>query len=460
MATPAHPCECTQYLNICCCGPQNGISVVQPMCQNLPDGSVVNNPAFVPQLNKSFWTYKFLTDCNKTTKAISNFAILICGVISADTITVSEKIDGCGIFVSVPFSLSKTDPNFGTAPEGFQFLKVETAGRYENGVSVEYRLEITGDFPVAAQPINVKAGLNILTFDCEDCFLVPECNPSGKLTVTKNCSHTISNNQARLSYNVHVGNIGNASLFDVEFEDRIFIPTQLVAGQITVTPDTLNVDTGTQGVIRIYGNIGDIAPGGNVTITYDIPIANVQIPGRYLINNTATAAAEGTQASSSCSTTIDVVRLRADKCCSIEGDKTTYTLSVTSVDQSPDILVNLYDKLEVPTGVTVKFLDLSGCEGYFSGTGEPVPTNTNITGPVGLDFICRYAAVPAGGVYIKYGSYSLVSSSVVGTSTITNTITKVEPVNPDAQVFLGVSNVPVSANVDVELVQVCQKPCS
>ena len=89
-----------------------------------------------------------------------------------------------------------------------------------------------------------------------------------------------------------------------------------------------------------------------------------------------------------------------------------------------------------------------------------MPTNTNITGPVGLDLICRYAAVPAGGVYIKYGSYSLVSSSVVGTSTITNTITKVEPVNPDAQVFLGVSNVPVSANVDVELVQVCQKPCS
>ncbi len=460
MASPAQPCECVQYSNICCCGPQNGISVVQPACQNLPDGSIVNNPAFVPQLNKSFWTYKFITDCNKTTKAISNFGILICEIISAETIIVSEKIDGCGKFVSVPFTLTKNDPNFGAAPEGFQFLKIETSERYENGVSVEYRLEIIGDFPVAAQPIKVKAGPNVYTFDCEGCFLVPQCNPQGKLTVTKKCSHAIINNQAQLIYNLEVGNIGNAILYDVQFEDIIFIPTQLAVGPITVIPATLNVDTGNPGIIKISGNLDAIVPGGIVPITYNIQIANVQIPGKYLINNTANAAAEGTQASASCSTNLNVVKLKADKCCSIDGDKTTYTLTVSSVDQSPDILVDLYDHMEVPTGITVKFLDLSGCEGYFSGTGNPVPTNTNITGPVGLDFICRNATVPAGGIYIKYGSYLLVSSSVVGTSTISNTITKVEPVNPEAQVFLGVSNIPVSANIDVQLVQVCKKPCS
>jgi hypothetical protein len=44
MALPAQPCNGSPYLNICCCGMQTGITVVQPECQTLPDGSVVNNP--------------------------------------------------------------------------------------------------------------------------------------------------------------------------------------------------------------------------------------------------------------------------------------------------------------------------------------------------------------------------------------------------------------------------------
>ncbi|MPN08428.1 hypothetical protein SDC9_155710 [bioreactor metagenome] len=115
--------------------------------------------------------------------------------------------------------------------------------------------------------------------------------------------------------------------------------------------------------------------------------------------------------------------------------------------------------MDVPSGITVRFLDLSGCEGYFSGSGNPILTNVDVPGPVGLDFICKNIIVPAGGVFLKYGSYILVSSSVVGITTITNTIVKVEPVIPEAQVFLGVSNIPVSANIDVELVQICQRPC-
>lgn len=324
MANPAQPCECSQYTNICCCGPKNGISVVQPTCQNLPDGSVVTNPAFVPKLNKSFWTYKFLTDCNSATRAISNFGILICGVITADKLIVSEKIDGCGIFVSVPFTLTKNDPNLGTAPEGFQFLKVETLERFEKGVCVEYRLEIIGDFPVSEQPIKVKAGPEVITFDCEGCFLVPECNPNGKLTVTKKCNHTIIDNQTKLNYDLDVGNIGNAALDNVQFEDIIFVPTQLAIGTITITPTTLTADTDIPGEIQIFGDLGTIEPGGNVPISYTIQIANVQAPGKYLINNTANAAADGTQASASCLSNLDVVKLKADKCCSIDGNEATY----------------------------------------------------------------------------------------------------------------------------------------
>ncbi len=459
MADVAKPCTCSPYLNICCCGAKNGISVVQPACQNLPDGSVVNNPAFVPELDKSFWTYKLITDCSQATKAISNFVIPVCDIIPAENIIVSEKIDGCGQFVPVPFTLTKTDPNFGTAPEGFQFLKIETEDRYEKGVSVEYRLEIVGDFPLAVQPIKVKAGTSILTFECDDCFLVPECNPQGELVLIKECGHTIINNQATLHYSLSVTNIGNAALDDVDFKDTIFIPTQLITGPITVTPPTLTVDTTIPGQVRISGNLGTIEPGGVVPITYEIPIASITTAGEYLINNTADVSAKGTKDSASCTTKIDVVELRADKCCTIDGNQGTYTLTISSENDSPDIVVDIHDHMEVPTGVTIKFTSFNGCEARFSGSGDPVPLNTDITGPVGLDFICKSALIPSGGSFQKTLSFTLVSSSVLGTAVIDNTITEVIPVDPGAQVLLGVLNLPASAQIDIQLNMICQKPC-
>jgi len=459
VADPDQTCNCIPYQNLCCCEPINGISVLQPACQNLPNGSVVNNPAFVVSENKSYWTYKFITDCSKEARAISNFGILICELISIGNITVSEKLDGCGQYQVVPFTLTKSDPNLGTAPQGFQFVKVEINDRYEKGISVEYRLEIIGNYPVALQPITVKAGPDVLVFDCEECFLVPQCNPQGNLSITKNCSHTISNNQAILLYSIDVSNNGNGTLTDVQFEDRIFISSQLTLGTITVAPPTLNVNTSIPGEIIINGNLGTLVPGGSIPITYTIPIVNVTVPGKYLINNTATVAAAGTKDSASCLTNLDVVRLRADKCCKINGNQGIYTLTIYSEGNSPDIVVDLFDQMQLPAGITIQFQSLSGCEGYFSGTTNPIPLNTNISGSAGFDLICRNALVPAGGTYVKVGSYILVSSSVIGTATIQNTITNVVPVNPVSQVLLGVSDVPVSANIDVQLTQVCTKQC-
>ncbi len=459
MANPAQPCLCSPYENLCCCGPQNGISVVQPQCQTLPDGSVVTNPAFVPSTNKSYWTYKFITDCgDSATRAISDLGIPICETILAGHVIVSEKIDGCGEFVSVPFELISNDPNFGEAPPGFQYLKVETNDRYEKGVCVVYRIEITGNYPAAIEPIKVKAGTPVLTFDC-GCFLVPECNPEGKLSITKSCDYTIVNNQATLFYNLDVFNTGNATLENVQFLDTIFIPTQLTFGTIIVTPD-LSINTGIPGEIIISGNLGNIDPGGQVLISYVIPITAVSEPGRYLINNNATVSAAETSDTASCLTTLDVVQLRASKCCSIDGETGTYTLTVTSVGNSPDIVVNLFDFMQIPAGITIIFLSLSGCEGFLSGTTTPIPTNTPITGPQGFDFICRNALIPAGGSFVKIGSYVLVSSSVVGTTTIRNTITDVVPVDPAGQIFLGVSGIPATADIEITLSQVCNTPCT
>lgn len=460
MANIAQPCSCSSYTNICCCDPNNGISVVQPTCQTLPDGSVVNNPAFVPNLSRSFWTYKFITDCDRDTRAISNFGIPICELILAENIIVSEKIDGCGQFVSIPFTLTTNDPNLGVPPVGYQYLKIETNSRYEKGVSVEYRIEILGNFPVEAQSIEVKAANVVYTFGCNNCYLVPKCNPQGKLNITKICNTSIIKNQATLTYNIEVVNSGAGELENVQFEDLIFIPTQLSVGTITVTPPELFVNTSIPGKITISGNLGAFAPGQALNISYTILIASVVEPGKYLVNNTAKVSAANTSDSESCNTAVNVVRLETNKCCRIDGSTINYTLTVSSLGNSPDAIVDVYDRLQIPTGVTLNPIALSGCEGYFAGTTIPIPANTPITGPTELEFICRNALVPAGGSYNRTGIFELISSSVVGTSTIINTVTNVVPVDTTKQIFLTVSNLPVSANVDVQLIPVCNRPCS
>lgn len=461
MADPAQTCTCVPYQLICCCGPQNGISVVQPSCQNLPDGSVVNNPAYVASINKSFWTYKFMTDCaGSSTKAISNFGIPICELVIADNLIVSEKIDGCGTFTPVPFTLTKDDPNLGPAPTGFQYIKVETSGRYEKGVTVEYRLEIVGDYPIDIQPIKVKAGNNVLTFDC-GCFLVPKCNPQGKLSMTKNCGHTIINNQATLNYSLTVNNIGTGTLTNVQLNDVITIPVRLGFGTITVSPSTLNVDTSASGQIKISGNLGTIGPGGQVPISYTIPITSVSEPGNYIVTNIASASASGTQASANCSTNLDVVQVDTQKCCIIsDTNKGDYRITITSVGISPDILVDVFDNLFVPGGITVQFNSFDGLNATFANTGNPVPLNTNITGPVRIRIVGNSLLIPHSGSVHKNINFTLVSSSASGIVTIENAVETVTPTNPSNQIFLGAGSLPVHANIDVELSMVCTKNCA
>lgn len=458
MAIPAQPCECVPYSNICCCT-QNGITVVQPQCQNLPDGSVVNNPAFVLSLNRSFWTYKFLTDCTTTTRAISNFGIPICEEINAANITVEEKIDGCGQYVSVPFELIANDPNYGPAPDGFQFLKINTNSRFDKGLSVEYRISIEGNYPEEIEPIKVKTATVVYTFGCNGCFIVPGCNEAGELLVSKNCGYTITDNQAVLNYTVNVDNIGGSPLDLVQFQDVVSIPTNLTIGTVTVSPSTLAVDTTTPGQVKISGNLGTILPGGRVTVTYSIPIISVSGPERYTISNVASAAALGTTSFSSSQTTLDVVQLRASKCCSTDGSTATFNLTVSSVGASPDVTVDIFDFLQIPSGVIIRIHTLNGCEGYFAGTLNPIPLNTNLTGPLAFDILCRNTLIPSGGSYIKAFSYELVSSSAVGVSTVTNSITQVTPANLNNIIYLGTQNLPATASIEVALVQSCNTPC-
>lgn len=459
MAEPVQSCSCTSYTNICCCGPQNGISIVQPTCQTLPDGRVVNNPAYDSLSTKSFWTYKIITDCGDNTRAVSNFAIPICQSIETQSVEVFEKIDGCGEFQSIPFTLSLTDPNFGNAPTGFQWLKIETSERYEKGVSVEYRIQLVGNFDTDAQPIKVKAATNILTFDCE-CFLMPKCIPAGVLSVIKTCNHTIVNNQVTLNYQVNVTNTGGTALNNVQYLDTVFLSSTLMLGTITVSPSTLSVNTSTPGEVVISGNLGTINPGDTVIVTYTIPITSVTTPRNYIVNNTARASATGTENTDSCSTNFDTVELSVVKCCNISQNTGSFIVTISSVGQSPTTTVNVIDNLTIPSGITLQFNNFGGFTATFTSSEEPVPLNSDIIGPTNITLRANSLAIPAGGSINKTVSFTIISSSLFGTATIENAVSNIVLTDPSSQVFLGAGQLPVKSDIDVTLSLTCRQPCS
>jgi hypothetical protein len=79
----------------------------------------------------------------------------------------------------------------------------------------------------------------------------------------------------------------------------------------------------------------------------------ISSPGDYLISNTARAAAEGTESADLCGTTLNVVKLRADKCCSVNGIVGTFKMTISSVGNSPDVIIDIFDRMQIPFGVTV-----------------------------------------------------------------------------------------------------------
>jgi hypothetical protein len=463
VANPCTPCNCIPYVNRCCCPPRNGISVLQPQCHMVPGQEVpVNNPCF--DGTTSYWSYKFFVDCSPgpSTPAMSNFGIPICDSITANQIRVLEKIDGCLDFAEVSFELKSNenpDPNLGPAPEGFQYIKVEVGDRYGEGVCVAYRIEIEGNYPEAIQPIKVKAGtLPVLTF-CSGCFIVPGCPEGAQLAVNKSCEVSIVGQQAVLHYNVLVENVGDLGANNVKFTDVVgFGGANITLGDITVISEPVlqepfNVNV-MPGLIEITGELGTIAAGSSIQISQDVEVIEFAQCGTYIFTNIAAAAVNGESVQDECTKTVEVVRLIAEKCSFISnGNEGVFRLIIASQGNCPQTAVSLQDEISVPEGVSVRFTDFGGCI-------ASVPENTTVTGPTSVLLNCEDIIVPPAGASVRDIRFEVLSVGLVGAPlSITNTITDIQPVNVNEQVFLGVENLPVTAAINVNAVLESTNPC-
>lgn len=458
MADICQNCNCSPYQNLCVCATQNGITVIQPACQTLPDGSTASNPCFRPSPeNRSYWSYKFSTDNAMATRGISSFVIPVCQNIPANTIIVSEKVDGCGTFTSVPFTISPTDPNYGPAPTGFNWLKVESNNRFDKGVTVEYRLEIVGNYPNGTQGIRVRAANVNYTFACDGCYIVPQCPAPGQLIVNKSCEEIFDGNTVRLAFQITVTNPGGSPLENVQLTDTLLFSPNITLGPITISDPSLNVDRSVPGRILITGNLGTIEPGGERVITYSLPVTAVSGPGEYLIDNRASVVSGTSQASDFCTLNLDVVQLSAAKCCTINGDQVTYRLTVTNTPNSPGTNARIVDTLMIPTGLTVRFSSFGGCQARFR-TGEEVPLNQDITGQRMIDIVCDNLDIPQGGSAHRDIQLTIVSASTQS-ATINNTLNAVDPLGGQNQLFLPTLNVPVSVDTAYIASITCSNPC-
>ncbi|TGB00747.1 hypothetical protein [Halobacillus salinus] len=457
MADICQGCDCTPYENVCACPTNAGITVTQPACQTLPDGSITGNPCFRPSPeNRSYWSYKFNTDNTQSTRAISGIVIPICQNIVLDNIIVEEKIDGCGSFEEVPFTLSMTDPNFGPAPAGYQWVKIETNERYGKAVAVEYRLEIVGNFPVGTQAIKVKAATNILTFSCQGCFLVPQCPEPAQLNVNLTCEEVFADNRATLNYRLDITNTGGTPVTSAQLTDTITFNPNITLGPITISDPTLMINRTVPGRIVISGNLGTIDPGEEITITYSIPVVSVTGPGEYLFENNATVVGTNSQASDFCELNVDVVQLAADKCCSTDGARILYRIDVFNTPNSPESVVSLFDVLTIPQGLTVQLNSTGGCEARFPD-GTEVPLNTDIVGPRTIEIRCNDIPIQPSSTIHRDISLTIVASTTLS-ATINNTFQSVT-LETDNQIDLGTLNLPFSVDTDYEVNITCSSPC-
>ncbi|KGX94039.1 hypothetical protein N781_00090 [Pontibacillus halophilus JSM 076056 = DSM 19796] len=463
MAKICSNCECLPYTALCECPTQQGITVIQPACQTLPDGSVTGNPCYRPSPeNRSYWSYKVMTDNATATEAVDAFIIPICQAILDDSILVKEKVDGCGDFDNVPFQLAQTNPVFGTAPEGFQWLIVNNNGRYGKGISVEYRLEVIGNFPNGVQPISTLAGDSPLTFDCEGCYIVPQCPEPADLVVDIECTRTIVNNQATLLYRADITNVGGSPATDVQVTDLIlYNDLNVTIGQITVTGADLQVDRATSGEIRVFGQLGTLNPGQHVVFNITAPISSIKSAGSISFNNRLEAVAEETQGSDNCVLNVPAVRLRGSKCCRIESSNLIrYEITLSSIGNSPGTLVNTEDKLAIPEGVRFQIVEFDNCELFFGNSEQPVPLNTPLEGAETLTTRCDNVPVPQFGSLTGSITIEVLSADFGEVSRIIrNTLNSVVPSVPDNQVYLGAENIPVSVDTVLETQLVCQNPC-
>lgn len=445
-------CNCIPSTNQFC-QEQNSISVAQPVCQILPDGSSQVNPYFDMMSNISYWSYKLVSVCDITQSVTPlDIYIPIYENISQEMVNVEERILSCGRFEQVPFDFE--NPAGTIPPLGFQYLHIPFNSRFQTGVGVNFRVSLLGNFPTASGAIFVNTNTQLLEFDAG--YLVPSEPPSPRLTVTKTGDLTIDGTSASIDYNVTVTNTGNTDLDNIMLVDTItYDSSSIVIGQIT-PPAGINVDTSVPGTIRLTGDLGTLAMGESTSINYIVPIESFAVPNTFVFSSSTVASNSETQGTTNTEVAIPVVALTTGVGCMVlQNNEGEFTYSLTSVPQSPLTEIDLSASINIPDDVIIQFTSYGMCDASFI-TGGPVPLNTDVSN-ARIIIDCS-ASIPPNGTMTFTINFRVVSiTSLQGV--LQSIIDAVRLQTENSQVFLGATPIPNSTTLTVDLDASCDNVC-
>lgn len=455
----ADTCTCPPADNIYCRA-LGELGIFQPECQIIPNGDRVSNPYYDTANNISYYSYGIIDVCDNTPINVRDFLVSICENTPLESIMSCElQLDGCPDFFPVNFDFNNSGGQ--TPIAGFRFLRVLINQDIEAGSCGIVRIAFAGNFPpTVATPdgrpgytivnVNQSGGTGVTLFP-PDQSLYAGCPPVPRVTVTKTCISEITSNMATLDYRVIVANTGNVDLENVGFTDTVnFNASAITLGMITVTPNTIQVDTSMPGMIRFTGDLGTIPIGQSIEITYTLPISAITTPGTFTFNNLAIATSGEIQGSGQCNVSIEAVQLTTDICCIIEEDEEILRLSISNPSPSPDTQIDYDMLINISADEFVTFTSFDGCIATFVDTGEVVPIGTILTDTsILLECI---ANLPSNITTIQN-----IRFTVDGTTNFSPTpgfiegiINRVELQNPDDQILISVTPLPNTARITIE----------
>lgn len=449
-------CDCRPATNQVC-QTVSSIAVTQPTCQVLPDNTVNTNPFFNTATNITYWTYKVLFNCSLLSTVIEDVYIPIYENITAEMLTIEERILSCGRFE--PITFTEENPPGITPPPEFKFLRINIDGRYNQGSCTIYRLGVLGNNPPNTQTIYVDTTQGLRTFDAG--YGVPGIPLVSRLTINKTGEVIINGDQANINYTVTITNTGNTDLTDILFTDTIsFDGSNITLGPIVVDPDTITITQPASGMVMFEGNIGDLAMGESTTITESLQMTSFSAPGTFIFNSATAAATPETQDSFDSNVMVPVVSYTTDTSCNVTQNNTvTLDTNIQAIETSPEETIVINSTLTIPETVLLRIMNFDGCQFTFASTGEPVQVNTDLSGTV-INIMCN-ATIPANGLMTFSFPLLIIASNVAPNvdNIVSYSLNQVQLATPNSSVFLGATPLPNTNVFDVAVDESCSNSC-
>jgi hypothetical protein len=401
---------------------------------------------------------------------VDYFLLPVCTAVRKEDVEIDERAEGSREYNPASFTIVQEDPDFGPAPRGYQWLKINGNADDENrGASFfVYRICIKGDYPAVPQAAGIKSGENNLTFCGGDfCLLVPGCRPAGGLLAAKTCTVENMGSRGVLHCKSVITNNGPNALEDVEYSDAItFESRNITLGIPVIGPSQPLSCTMEEGRITVFGKLGTINPGASESLDYDVSVESMEIPGIYKIKSEVMASSGNSVDFDMCTVTLQGLNYAVtNSCCETSGNMVSFTLGVFNGFQT---VLNASTSLYVPEGVTISLMPENfSCSDFLvlSPKGAPLACDgTPIEGPLllGVDFKgieisspCRYGY--CGRVSLKFPILS--TAEFHGTPEIVYTVEKVYPYSSNQIAVTGLSSRP-SASVSVAGRLTCNSSCS